>query len=112
MENYPEVWAEAKKLYKQISSLTFITEGKDVSGQVKISGSPALKHLALEYADRLYIIAQNASFEAAAANFTIPDQYRGRIRVLFENRLVENRDGKFTDSFSAAGTHVYCIPVK
>ena len=59
-----------------------------------------------------YIIAQNASFEAAAANFTIPDQYRGRIRVLFENRLVENRDGKFTDSFSAAGTHVYCIPVK
>ena len=112
MENYPEVWAEAKKLYKQVSSLTFITEGKDLSGQVKISGSPALKHLALEYADRLYIIAQNASFEAAAANFTIPDQYRGRIRVLFENRLVENRDGKFTDSFSAAGTHVYCIPVK
>jgi len=112
MENYPEVWTEAKKLYKQVSSLTFITEGKDLSGQVKISGSPALKHLALEYADRLYIIAQNASFEAAAANFTIPDQYRGRIRVLFENRLVENRGGKFTDSFSAAGTHVYCIPVK
>ena len=112
MENYPEVWTEAKKLYKQVSSLTFITEGKDLSGQVKISGSPALKHLALEYADRLYIIAQNASFEAAAANFTIPGKYRGQIQVLFENRLVENRGGKFTDSFSSAATHVYCIPVK
>ena len=112
MENYPEVWTEAKKLYKQISSLTFITEGKDISGQVKVSGGPALKYLALEYADRLYIIAQNASFEAAAADFTIPDQYHGQIQVLFENRLVENRGGKFTDSFSSAATHVYCIPVK
>ena len=112
MENYPEVWAEAKKLYKQVSALTFITEGKDISGQLKVSGGPAVKYLALEYADRLYIIAQNASFEAAAADFTIPDQYRGQIRVLFENRLVENRGGKFTDSFCSAATHVYCIPVK
>ena len=112
MENYPEVWAEAKKLYKQISSLTFITEGKDVSGQVKVSGGTKVRYLALEYADRLYLIAQNASFEAAAADFTLPEKYRGRIRVLFENRLVENRGGKFTDSFSYAATHVYCIPVK
>ena len=113
MENYPEVWTEAKNLYKQVSALTFITEGKDISGQLKVSGGPTLKYLALEYADRLYIIAQNASFQAAAALFTVPERYRGsEVKVLFENRVVANRGGKFTDSFSSAATHVYCIPVK
>jgi len=113
MENYPEVWTEAKKLYKQVSALTFITEGKDISGQLKVSGGPALKYLALEYADRLYIIAQNASFQAAAAHFTVPERYRSNeVKVLFENRVVANLGGKFTDSFSSAATHVYCIPVK
>ena len=113
MENYPEVWTEAQKLYKQISALTFITEGKDVSGRVKITGSSTVKYLALEYADRLYIIAQNASFQAAAAHFTVPEKYRGNaVQVLFENRVVTNRNGKFTDSFSSAATHVYCISAK
>jgi len=112
MENYPEVWTEAKKLYKQISSLTFVTEGKDVSAQVKVSGGPQVRYLALEYADRLYIIAQNASFEAAAADFALPEKYRGEVMVLFENRVIVNREGKFTDSFGSAGTHVYCIAAK
>ena len=113
MENYPEVWTEAKKLYKQVSALTFITEGKDISGQLKVSGGPALKYLALEYADRLYIIAQNASFQAAAAHFTVPERYRrNEVKVLFENRVVANLSGKFTDSFSSAATHIYCIAVK
>ena len=113
MENYPDVWAEAQKLYKQISALTFITEGKDVSGQIKIAGGSTVKYLALEYADRLYIIAQNASFQAAAAHFSVPEKYRGNaVQVLFENRVVTNRNAKFTDSFSSAATHVYCISAK
>ena len=113
MENYPDVWAEAKKLYKQISALTFIMEGKDVSRRVGIANGATVRYLALEYADRLYIIAQNASFKAAAAHFTVQEKYRGNaVQVLFENRIIANRNGKFTDSFSSAITHVYCIAAK
>ncbi len=110
MECYPDAWKMATDLYKKISALTFVTYGVDRPDAIKIqakTGTPAIRTLQL--GKQLYIIAQNSSFTPSIATFKVAPKVSGKVKVLFENRILTMKDGGFLDGFGPADTHVYCM---
>ena len=107
LESYREHWENAIKVYRQVSALRFITYGKDVQNTVKlVSTGGKVNFRAIEYKKKLYLIMQNCSFDAAIVSIGIPS-FKGKLRVMFENRIINARNGNFTDCFKGADTHIY-----
>ena len=57
----------------------------------------------------LYVIAQNTSFDPVIAEMRINGAREQEVKVVFEDRVIPLKDGKFIDAFMAAGTRLYCI---
>ena len=66
----------------------------------------------MRYENALYIIAQNASFNAGLFEFAVKNAADQKVKVLFENRVLELKNGKFADAFTSEATHIYYIEIK
>lgn len=110
MECYPDSWDVASKVYKRVSALTFALYGEDANNLISVkaaSGKPGVR--AVKYGNSLYIIAQNASFTPGVFTFEVAGKSAKEVKVLFENRTLKLKDGKFADAFTSEGTHLYYI---
>ena len=66
----------------------------------------------VRYGERYYLIIQNSSQEAFAAQISIKGSFASQVRVLYEDRVVELKDGKFNDVFQPIESRIYEVTVK
>ena len=57
----------------------------------------------------VYVIAQNTGFDPFIAEMRINGTSEQEVKVVFENRVIPLKDGKFIDAFMVAGIRLYCI---
>lgn len=70
--------------------------------------APAIQFRTKKNGDRWYLLAVNADARRVETTFKLADAARAStLHVLFENRVIPVKDGKFTDSFEPYDTHVY-----
>ena len=113
LECYPDSWSHATNVYKRISALSFAVYGKDADELLSVkasSGKPGVRTMC--YANKLYIIAQNVSFMPGVFDFAVKNAADQKVKVLFENRVLPLKNGKFADAFTSEATHVYYIELK
>lgn len=65
--------------------------------------------VALRYGQDLYIVAVNRTLETVRATFTALVRSPVDVRVLFEDRVIQQESGIFADAFSPLSRHVYCL---
>ncbi len=113
LECYPASWEHATNVYKRASALTFALYGSDADDLVSAKAdSGKVGTRTMRYGNALYIIAQNASFTPGLFEFAVKNSADQKVRVLFENRVLELKNGKFADAFTSEATHIYYIELK
>ena len=84
--------------------------------QVEASGdAKLLRARTRKYQGYLYVITCNIDASPTGkVEFTIPEEYKidGDAEVMFENRKVRVKEGKFTDEFPAHFRHVYKMKIR
>lgn len=79
----------------------------NASQQVKFTGAPQIEVRCKQVEKDYFILA--AAREGATEEVTFSEVPAGKISVLYENRSLESKDGKFTDTFAEHDVHVYKI---
>ena len=114
----PERWAATTNMATRLkeispallSSTIAISLPEIVGGPVKDTcGNPSLSVLAKRYGGAVWIIAVNSCYDRVDARITAPEGEEDA-EVLWENRKVQVRDGRFDDSFAPFAVHVYRFP--
>ena len=96
---------------REIQSLVAPLTSAEVCGAAGANyGSRLLRHITRKVGDDWYVFSCNV--DAAPLDGVVfqmpPDAPRnGTVEVLFENRSLELKDGRFTDSYPAHFRHVY-----
>ncbi|MEN6358064.1 MAG: hypothetical protein ABFD83_13385 [Armatimonadota bacterium] len=101
-----ELWNEMKQLAFEVRTLTPVLYSLE-----KVSGACVDKkavHLAVKrYKGEVYLIAVNERPNPITVSFTVPGADRFKTEVLFENRKLGVKHGRFTDHFEGYQRHVY-----
>lgn len=115
-------WKAYLQLNKEIQSLTDVICSEEECGNVSSSGNPELLRVRTKKHDGyLYVITCNIDENPAGkVTFTLPSEHRyesgffsgTKAEVLFEDREIGVKDGKFTDNFAGHERHVYRIKLK
>lgn len=109
----PGNWKAVKQLNDEFTILNDIITSDELVQNASISGNPDLLRMRTKkYRGYLYLIAANIgnnSYENVM--ITLPEEYRyaDHVEVMFENRNISLKDGKFTDNFPALSRHVYKV---
>ncbi|MGN0870186.1 MAG: hypothetical protein ACI4UV_03270, partial [Victivallales bacterium] len=109
----PGNWKAVKQLNDEFTILNDIITSDELVQNASISGNPDLLRMRTKkYRSYLYLIAANIgnnSYENVM--ITLPEEYRyaDHVEVMFENRNISLKDGKFTDNFPALSRHVYKV---
>jgi hypothetical protein len=84
-----------------------------VKGSAQSTGNAnLLRSITRKHEGCLYVVSCNIDENPAGeVTFTLPPEYKygGSAEVLFENRKVDVKDGKFSDTFPAYSRHVYKV---
>ncbi len=102
------LWNECGKMAVEIAEMTPWLLSDETTVPVS-SGSENIMLASFVHNGRLMILAANRLNRPVRADFSISSSFSGRARVLFENRYLTLKDGKFSDHLSALGTQVYLI---
>ena len=102
------LWNECGKMAVEINEMTPWLLSDEPTIPVT-SGSTNVMVTSFAHNGQLLIISANRTNVPLRADFSISASVSGRARVLFENRYVTVKDGKFNDQLSALGTQVYLI---
>ena len=109
----PGNWKALIQLNKEIMSLNdiLLSEEETPSAQ-STSNAKLLRSITRKHAGYLYIVSCNIDEnQAGEVTFTLPAEYKygSSAEVLFENRKVDVKDGKFSDTFPGYSRHVYKV---
>jgi Carbohydrate family 9 binding domain-like len=101
---FPELSHEIEFLYPIIAS------GKKAADKnVRVKPSE-IEFVMRRHEGAIFIIAVNASPVTLQGTFSLsPALHNGKVKVLFENREIEFKNGKIQDNFTPYETHVYII---
>lgn len=101
---------------REILSLTDVLTSEEEISQSTSSANPKLlRNLTKKHQGYVYLITCNIDANPKdGVTFTLPAelQYTGDVEVLFENRKVNFKNGRFTDDFAGHSRHVYKIKLK
>ncbi|NLF16064.1 MAG: hypothetical protein GX595_02250 [Lentisphaerae bacterium] len=101
----PEFWPVLLRVASELRDLSAVLVEPAVAPPVVRSDAPGLKILHKVHGGESYLLAANESPEALDAEVAVP--FHGVLHVLFEDRTVAVRDGRFSDRFAPHGVHVY-----
>ncbi len=104
-------WAECGRMASEIAEMTpwLLSDEETVavrSGNQNIIVSSAL------HDGQLMIVAVNKTNSPQRVDFSVARPFSGKVKVLFENRSVNQSGGYFSDHLSAFGSQVYLINLK
>jgi hypothetical protein len=112
-------WKAMKQLNQEILSLTAVICSEEDIGELSCSAvntaDAKLRHRTKKYQGYVYVISVNTGKNPMDnVTFTLPAEYKydGSAEVLFENRKLDVKDGKFTDEFPGHSRHVYRVKIK
>lgn len=108
---FPPLWEDVKVMYRQASALSFALVEPAVKEQILTAPQP-LSSKVIRFGERYYLIVQNSSWKAFSAQLEVKGNFAPQVRVLFEDRVLELKDGKFQDVFQAIESRVYELTVK
>ena len=107
----PKLWACLIDLYRQANTLSFVLVEPSVKDNI-VSVKAPLKSRVIRYGNRYYLIIQNASLKPFAAAVNVKGKFNSKVKVLFENRTVQLKNGKFNDVFQAIESRIYELTEK
>jgi len=109
-------WKAYLQLNQEIISLTDVLTSEEQTAQASATGNPKLmRHITKKHNGYLYVVSCNIDENSAGKiDFALPAElkYARKAEVMFENRKVKVKDGKFTDTFEPHTRHVYKIKIK
>jgi len=111
-------WKAMKQLNQEILSLTDVICSEEEVGASSCSvvntADAKLRHRTKKYNGYVYVISVNTGKNPMdKVTFTLPAEFKydGNVEVMFENRKLTQKDGKFTDDFAGHFRHVYKIKI-
>jgi hypothetical protein len=104
-------WNECGRMAVEIAELTPWLLSDEESVPV-FSGSPDIIAKSYIHEGRLLILGVNKTNVPVKVSFSIPQSFQGKVKVIFENRLVTMNGGSFSDILSSYGSQAYIIDLK
>ena len=96
------------------ASKIFVLRDADVSNSFSVvpsAGANTLAMMTRRAGNDLYAIVVNESTEDVQASLTVPPAFaNATLHVLFEDRKIQVKQGKFDDQFKPYEVHVYATP--
>jgi hypothetical protein len=116
IKEQPELWPVIKKITKELKQLSPIILSPPAEQSLEVNclkgASPTVDTFIREYKGKTYIIAVNWA-KVSTKVLIILKKRLSRIKVLFENRIIEKEEEKsFVDEFKGYEVHVYEIESK
>ncbi len=112
----PGNWKAYLQLNKEIIALTDVLTSEEEIAQSSATGDPKLmRHITKKHNEHLYVVSCNIDENPAGKiEFTLPAElkYDSKAEVMFENRKLKVKNGKFTDDFDGHSRHVYKVQLK
>ncbi len=112
----PGNWKAYIQLNKEILALNDILLSEEEIGQASSSvDRKSVRNITRKHEDAVYVITCNIEKKAMdKVTFTLPAElrYADEVEVLFENRKLPVKNGRFNDDFAAYSRHVYKIKIK
>jgi len=109
-------WKAYLQLNRELIGLSDVITSEEECSESTASGDPKLMRvLAKKHDGYVYLISCNIDGEpAGSVSMTLPTEfkYANEAEVMFEERQVKVKDGKFTDTFEPHSRHVYKIKEK
>ena len=102
---FPGIFAAAVDFYRQAAALTFVLTQDDITGYLELPDP--LKSRVIRRDGRVYAIVQNASYQPCKAKIGVKGNGSEKIRVLFENRVLRQKNGSFHDVFMPLDSRIY-----
>ena len=102
---FPGIFAAAVEFYRQAAALTFVLTQDDISGYLDLPAP--LKSRVIRRDGRVYAIVQNASYYPCKAKIGVNGKCAEKIRVLYENRVLRQKNGVFHDVFRPLDSRIY-----
>ncbi|MFA6567454.1 MAG: hypothetical protein WCS96_04515 [Victivallales bacterium] len=103
------LWEKIKAMAKEVEFLTPMIASREAAPEVVCSSSQILL-LTKVYDAKVYVMAVNASLYPINAEVGLSgmkQSNKGTVKVLFEDRTVNFKDGAFEDRFEGHQRHVY-----
>lgn len=112
----PGNWKAYIQLNKEVLALNdIILTEEEIAQGTSSADSKILRNITKKHNGYVYMITCNTDKDPIdEITFTLPPtlKYTGEVEVMFENRKVPLKDGKFSDSFSGHSRHVYKVKIK
>lgn len=111
--DYPDHWAAVKKVASEVHDLSPVLVTRTVSGKLSVAPKDTPIQTMVKRMDGVwYVLAVNSSRDQATANFNLSETEGSDMDVLFENRKIQAKGGKWNDEFKPLEVHVYKIASK
>lgn len=112
-------WRAFVRTNRELQSLTDVIcseeECEEVACDAMNTSEAKLRHRTKKLNGEMYVISVNTGTDPMDnITFTLPSdfKYDGHVEVLFENRKIPLKDGKFTDDFPGHARHVYKVKIQ
>jgi hypothetical protein len=101
-------WGECGRMAVETAEITPWLLSDEASPGVSVS-NPDISAKSFLHNGKLLILAVNKTNSPQSAFFSVPVISKDKLRVLFENRLINLSEGAFSDILSAYGSQAYLI---
>jgi hypothetical protein len=110
LPQYREMWGWMKSIAAEVKTLTPALMSTESAGTWSLTPkeSPVQANL-FRQGNRLYLLAANPDGTARRMDFDLRRRTGTGVEVLFENRQLAARQGRFADEFLPLAVHVYAI---
>lgn len=112
----PGNWRAVKEVAHETAALEAILLSEEETEPARASvGRADLRTITRKLGDELLVATCNISDQPLdRVDFTLPDTLpqHGEVEVLFENRTLKLREGRFTDDFAPLTRHLYRLKIK
>jgi hypothetical protein len=107
IKEHEGIWNGLKRIISELKYIYPLLTVKNVSH--KLRSNKEIDFIVKEFNKKKYIIAVNKINKPIEALFWGKTLLKKRVRVLFENRILNIKDGILRDHFDPYGVHVYLI---
>jgi hypothetical protein len=106
-------WDQHKTFFQELARASSIFTLREAEAKMKAAlvkqtpeGSAGIEFITKQADKSIFLLSVNADAKPRTATFQLPNAGT-EVHVLFENRKIPVKDGKFTDEYKAYDTHVY-----
>ncbi len=106
LPQYDTMWQWMKSIAGEVRQLSPTLLSTDTPGSMTVS-LPGIHAALKRHGAKQCVMATNPTQSPSTATFTIKGAGSHKVSVLFENRTIQMRQGRFEDSFAPLAVHVY-----